>query len=79
MPAFHDGHDGLLNLWLVNAANLDVGASPGERTCTHLFRVAQYGEVGVVCREDELDALLESPISLMTSSKMVWLSKSSSG
>ena len=64
MPAFHDGYDGLLYPWLVNAADLDVGASTGKRTCTDLFRVAQYRKIGVVSRKDELDALLERPYQL---------------
>lgn len=64
MPAFHDGYDGLLNPRLVNATDLDVGASTGKRTRAYLFRIAQYREIGVVCRKDELDTPLKRPYQL---------------
>lgn len=59
MPAFHDGYDGLLYPRFINAPSMDIGASTGKRARAYLFRVAQYREVGVVCREDKLDSLLK--------------------
>src|ERR1035438_2690085 len=64
MTAHHDRHDGLLNTGFVNATNLDVGTSGGKRARTHLLRIAENREIGVVGCKDELDALLKSPYQL---------------
>jgi hypothetical protein len=64
VSAFHYGYDGLLYPWFVNASNLDVRTSTGKRTCAYLFRITQYGKVGVVCCKDELNSPLKRPYQL---------------
>jgi len=61
MAAFHNGKNGLLNPGFVNTANLNVGVSACKSTGTHLFRIAKDGEIGIVCRENELHIFFERP------------------